>query len=190
MGPETSPGRGLHLGGVRINMRARSILMQIRTTPTETRDQRRQRILELIQHHTIRNQAGLQQRLEEAGLAVNQATLSRDLRDLGVHKGPEGYELPAAASLTQAVSGGSLWHALQAWLLNATAAQNLVVLKTPPSCAQPLALALDRAVRDARALPGLVGTIAGDDTVLAICQDANKARSLVRRLLTQKDGTA
>ncbi|MEQ1632152.1 MAG: arginine repressor, partial [Planctomycetota bacterium] len=95
-----------------------------------------------------------------------------------------------AASLTQAVSGGSLWHALQAWMLDATAAQNLVVLKTPPSCAQPLALALDRAVRDARALPGLVGTIAGDDTVLAICQDANKARSLVRRLLTQKEGSA
>jgi transcriptional regulator of arginine metabolism len=164
--------------------------MQTRTTPTETRDQRRQLILELVQRHTIRNQAELQQRLEDAGHAANQATLSRDLRDLGVTKGREGYEVPAAASLTQAVTGGSLWHALHAWLIDATAAQNLVVLRTPASCAQPLALALDRATSDRSALPGLVGTIAGDDTVLAICQDANKARALVRRLLAQKEGAA
>lgn len=164
--------------------------MQTRTTPTESRDQRRQLILELVQRHTIRNQAELQQRLEDAGHPANQATLSRDLRDLGVTKGREGYEVPAAASLTQAVTGGSLWHALHAWLLDATAAQNLVVLRTPASCAQPLALALDRATADRSSLPGLVGTIAGDDTVLAICQDANKARALVRRLLAQKEGVA
>lgn len=164
--------------------------MQTRNQPTEARDQRRQRILDLVQRHTIRNQAELQQRLEAEGLSANQATLSRDLRDLGVQKGREGYELPPSPSLSQAVTGGSLWHALRAWLVDATAAQNLVVLKTPASCAQPLALALDRAAADRSMLPGLVGTVAGDDTVLAICQDANKARALVRRLLAWKEGAA
>jgi transcriptional regulator of arginine metabolism len=162
--------------------------MQSRQTPTDAREQRRQRILDLIGRRTIKNQAELQKLLGEAGVDANQATLSRDLRDLGVVKGPEGYELPGAPSLTPALAGASLWHAVQAYMLGATAAQNLVVLKTPPSGAQPLALALDRAGTDGGLITGLVGTIAGDDTVLAVCQDAGKARALARRLLAQQEG--
>lgn len=161
-----------------------------RPTTTESRDQRRQRILELIEQNTIRNQAELQKLLEDEGREVNQATLSRDLRDLGVVKGPDGYELPGAASLTPQLAGSSLWHAVHSWLLAATPAQNLVVLRTPPGGAHPLALALDRAAAEESALPGLVGTIAGDDTVLAVCSDAPKARALARRLLSQKEGHA
>lgn len=162
--------------------------MQPRTTTADGRDQRRQRILELIQKHTIRNQAELQKLLEDAGHGANQATLSRDLRDLGVVKGPEGYELPGAPSLTPALAGSSLWHAVHAWLVTATPAQNLLVLKTPPGGAHPLALALDNSHGEASALPGLVGTIAGDDTVLAVCADATKARTLARKLMTLKEG--
>lgn len=154
--------------------------MQARPSPTQTRDSRRERILAWIGRERVRSQAELQQLLEQEGFVVNQATLSRDLRDLGVVKGPEGYELPSA-SPTPETTGSSLWHAVHAWLLSAVAAQNLVVLKTPPSGASPLALALDRMPPD-----GTVGTIAGDDTVLVVCTDSIKARSLARRLQALK----
>jgi transcriptional regulator of arginine metabolism len=137
---------------------------------------RRQRILALLEQAPVHNQADLQQQLAAAGFEVNQATLSRDLRALGVAKGQHGYELPTAPLSPQTVHQ-SLWHAVHTWLVGAQAAQNLVVLRTPAGGAQPLGVALDRA-----RLPGLVGTIAGDDTVLAICADARKARSLMRRL--------
>ena len=150
--------------------------MQARTNPNDSRDARRQRILAVIEQEQVRSQAELADRLAADGFAVNQATLSRDLRDLGVVKGKDGYELPQAP-LSPETAQQSLWHAVHTWLVGASAAQNLVVLRTPAGGAQALGLALDRAD-----LPGLVGTIAGDDTVLAVCADAQKARSLVRRL--------
>lgn len=144
--------------------------------PDASPDARRQRILALLERGPVRSQADLQQQLADAGYEVNQATLSRDLRALGVAKGTEGYGLPTAPLAPQHAHQ-SLWHAVHTWLVGARAAQNLVVLRTPACGAQPLGVALDHAE-----LPGLVGTIAGDDTVLAICADARKARALVRRL--------
>jgi transcriptional regulator of arginine metabolism len=149
--------------------------------PPNDRAARRQRVLELVGAQPIRNHAALQGLLARDGFDVNQATLSRDLRDLGVVKGKDGYELPAVTSLHADAQAQSLWHAVHAFLLEATSAQNLVVLRTPPSGAQPLALGLDR-----NPLPGVLGTVAGDDTVLAVCADAGKARALVRRLLVLK----
>lgn len=143
-------------------------------------DARRQRILALLERAPVRNQAELQELLAEAGFDVNQATLSRDLRALGVRKGGDGYELPAAP-LSPDTAHQSLWHAVHTWLLSATAAQNQVVLRTPAGGAQALALALDRA-----GMPGVLGTIAGDDTVLVICTDAAKARALQKRLGSQR----
>jgi transcriptional regulator of arginine metabolism len=145
-------------------------------TPVPDRDRRRQRILALLEHERVRNQADLLSRLADAGHEVNQATLSRDLRDLGAVKGPDGYELPQAP-LSPQTAQQSLWHAVHTWLVGATAAQNLVVMRTPAGGAQALGVAIDRA-----ALPGVVGTIAGDDTLLAVCADAGRARSLVRQL--------
>ena len=146
------------------------------TRTTDSRDERHQRILRLLEHDRVRSQAELQEQLAADGFDVNQATLSRDLRLLGVVKGKDGYELPQAP-LSPETAQQSLWHAVHTWLVGASAAQNLVVLRPPAGGAQALGLALDRAD-----LPGLVGTIAGDDTVLAVCADAQKARSLVRRL--------
>ena len=146
------------------------------TTPASDRDERRQRILHLLERERPRSQAEQQERLAADGFDVNQATLSRDLRDLGVVKGKDGYELPQG-TLSPQTATQSLWHAVHTWLVGATAAQNLVVLRTPAGGAQPLGLAIDKAE-----LPGVVGTIAGDDTVLAVCADAAKARSLVRQL--------
>jgi transcriptional regulator of arginine metabolism len=124
----------------------------------------------------VRNQADLQEQLAAEGCDVNQATLSRDLRDLGVVKGPEGYELPAEGAASPAAEP-TLQQAARTWLLGATPAQNLVVLRTPAGGAQPLGLAIDRA-----RLPGVVGTIAGDDTVLAVCASASRAKALAREL--------
>jgi transcriptional regulator of arginine metabolism len=145
-------------------------------TPTTDRDGRRQRILRLLEQERLKSQADLQQRLAAAGHDVNQATLSRDLRDLGVVKGKDGYELPQAP-LSPQTTQQSLWHAVHTWLVSAASAQNLVVLRTPAGGAQALGLAIDRA-----GLPGVVGTIAGDDTVLAVCSNDGRARSLVRQL--------
>ncbi len=141
------------------------------------RDSRRQRILALLEQERVKSQAELQERLAAGGHDVNQATLSRDLRDLGVVKGKDGYELPQAP-LSPQTTQRSLWHAVHTWLVSATSAQNLVVMRTPAGGAQALGLAIDRA-----ALRGVVGTIAGDDTVLAVCNDAGRARSLVRQLV-------
>lgn len=152
--------------------------MPPRPTSTNDRDERRQRILRLLEQERLRNQAELQQRLAAAGFDVNQGTLSRDLRDLGVVKGKDGYELPQAP-LSPQTSQQSLWHAVHTWLLSATEAQNLVVLRTPAGGAQALGVAIDRAE-----LPGVVGTIAGDDTLLAVCSDNRRAKALVRQLGT------
>jgi len=156
--------------------------MQTRTEPV--RSERHQAILDLLRSRRVRNQAELQRLLAGKGLDANQATLSRDLRHLGVVKGALGYELPAAPMDAQAAgNGASLWHAVQAFLLRASAAKNLCVLHAPPSGAQPLGLALDQAH-----LQGVVGTIAGDDTVLAVCTDDRRAKALARQLHEMKDG--
>lgn len=139
---------------------------------TIDRDQRRRRILELVQAGPVQSQAALRELLAREGCGVNQATLSRDLRDLGVVKAPEGYRLSGAAPAVDALE-----QATRQWLLEALPAQNQVVLRTPPGGAQPLALAID-SVRP----EGVVGTLAGDDTVLVITPDARTARSLARRL--------
>ncbi|MCK5942317.1 MAG: arginine repressor [Planctomycetes bacterium] len=152
------------------------------TTSTD-RQKRRDRILQLVGRHRIPSQARLQELLQAAGIEANQATLSRDLRDLGIVKARDGYRLPDEAGAAPAETlQSSLWHAVRSWLRSAKAAQNLLVLHTPPGGAQPLGLTLDNA-----GLPEVVGTVAGDDTVLVVCASDHKARALQRRLLKHAD---
>lgn len=139
-----------------------------------TKAQRRRTILKLIRSYAIKSQKELRELLEEDGLMVNQATLSRDLRDLGVVKGPAGYALPGTGATVSATNG--LGQALRQWLIEAIAVQNQVLLKTPIGGASPLALAIDGAELDT-----VLGTIAGDDTVLVICQNAGKSKTLARQ---------
>ena len=143
---------------------------------TDPRDARRQQILRLIEQHEIKSQAALSEELEKAGIEVNQATLSRDLRDLGVVKGKNGYDLPSATLPTQH-GQASLWRTINNWVLSATPAQNQIVLRTPPGGAQALGLAIDKSE-----LVEVIGTIAGDDTVLVICADDRDARALADKL--------
>ncbi len=142
-----------------------------------TRSARHARIIELIDSGAIRSQADLALALESGGVAVTQATLSRDLDELGAVKlrGVDGepavYVVPqeGAAPLRPARRApDALGHRLGELLTGVDASANLVVIRTPPGAAQFLASALDKA-----GLPAVLGTIAGDDTVLVITRDAD-----------------
>lgn len=144
-------------------------------TPIRTpRQERREAIAEILATRRVHSQAELAEQLEQQGIEANQATLSRDLRDLAVVKGPAGYALPVGGERSEDPHG-RLRLAAREWLLSVAAAQNQVLLKTPPGGAQPFALAIDGVE-----LPGKLGTIAGDDTILVVAPDARRARQLAQ----------
>lgn len=132
-------------------------------------------ILRLVSGERISNQEELRLRLAQQRLRVTQATLSRDLQELKLVKTPEGYK--PAAPPDETVPLPPLARALSEFLLDIRPAENLLVLKTPPSGAQPLA-----AAADAAKFPEVAGTIAGDDTVLIITPDKKSRESLQRKI--------
>ena len=147
-----------------------------------TRDHRRELILGWVRARRVKNQSELLDMLGTRGIEVNQATLSRDLRAMRLLKGPEGYELPPDASPAANDAALALWSAAHGWLTSATPAQNLVVLRTPPGGANALAVALDRA-----GWREVLGTLAGDDTVLVVTRKGADARKIVRALQDLKE---
>ena len=141
--------------------------------------QRRARIAALIGANQLWSQQELSDLLRKReGIVVTQATLSRDLTELGVVKGSTGYMLPGS---TPALPAGDreamLATALRQHLISVTRGGTLVVLKTPSGHANSLAIELDRA-----GLPGTLGTIAGDDTIFVAAEDLAAATSLARTL--------
>ena len=118
----------------------------------------------------------LQHRLEHKGFDVGQATLSRDIHELKLVKGPEGYQR-ADESLSAEGVLPSVMHLVHEFVVEIRQAQNLLVVKTTVGSAQPVAAALD-----ASHWPEVVGTLAGDDTVLVIAADKKKAHALARRI--------
>jgi transcriptional regulator of arginine metabolism len=147
------------------------------TAKPASREERRRRIADLVREKRVQSQFGLQELLAAEGIGVNQATLSRDVRDMGLLKGREGYEIPGELVPGDADRSIALYQAVHNFLTQATCTQNLVVLRTPAGGAATLALELDRA-----AWNGVLGTIAGDDTVLVICKTAADARRTSREL--------
>jgi transcriptional regulator of arginine metabolism len=145
-----------------------------------TKAARHARIVSLIRDTSVRAQTDLADLLAADGIQVTQATLSRDLEELGAVKvraadGSSAYVIPedGAAPLRAAESTPARLQRLLRELLNqADASGNLVVLRTPPGAAQFLASALDRA-----GLPEVVGTIAGDDTILVVAREPATASS-------------
>ena len=141
---------------------------------------RQEAIVDLARSGTVRSQAEFQQLLRKRGIVVAQPTLSRDLRDLGLAKTPRGYLVPHA-SVAQfapaATREAKLQRALRGSALSVQAAGSLVVVRTPPAGAHPVARALDEAE-----LAGVAGTIAGDDTVFVATPSDSTARTLARRL--------
>ena len=126
-----------------------------------------------------RSQGDMLRRLRGAGVRVTQSTLSRDLRDLGLVKGPAGYREPGETRDGSAPDARSheMERMMRSYLTSVGRAGTLVVLKTPPGLAHALGLALDRAE-----LAEVVGTVAGDDTVFAATPEPSHARALERRL--------
>lgn len=125
-------------------------------------------ITDLVEHEAVRSQEQLRQRLVLRGFAVTQATLSRDIKELGlVKRSADGaYQPSGAESEPQATAVATLSRALAEYLLSVDASQQLLVVRTGPGQAQLLALAIDRA-----RIGEVLGTIAGDDTILVICRD-------------------
>ena len=155
-----------------------------------TKNSRHQLIVDLLSNHEVRSQPELLDLLVEQGVTVTQATLSRDLVELDAvrvraHSGALVYAVPAeggdrrpAAPGESAAAAHRLQRLLGELLVSADASANMVVLRTPPGAAQFLASALDKAEYG-----DVLGTIAGDDTVLVIGREATGGDDLARRLL-------
>lgn len=141
---------------------------------------RQGQILKLIQSRQIHTQEELARGLKAAGIGATQVTLSRDIRDLRLLKTPEGYR-----HVNRESTGPDLATVAAEFLLDVRVAQNIVVLKTSPAHASSLAVALDQAEWSE-----VVGTIAGDDTVLVVAPDSATARQLNSKLIELSRGVS
>ena len=140
---------------------------------------RQSQILDVIDREAVSSQETLRQKLKSRGIDATQATLSRDLKELGLVKraGDGAYQRPGVDTTNPETARTALERAASEFLRRAERVQQLVVIRTGVGQAQPLALAIDRAH-----LSEAVGTIAGDDTILVITRDGRRAAALVKRL--------
>jgi transcriptional regulator of arginine metabolism len=137
---------------------------------------RQRAVLEALRLGPVASQEDLQKALRKRGFKVGQATLSRDIRDLNLSKTSAGYALPQG----EASSGLALppvQRLVREFVLDVHPAQNLLVLKTIVGSAQPVAAAIDE-----QEWEEMVGTIAGDDTILIICPDKDAAKKVAVRI--------
>jgi transcriptional regulator of arginine metabolism len=144
-----------------------------------TKTFRHGQILRLVSAERISNQEDLRRRLAQQRMRVTQATLSRDLQELKLVKTRDGYRAPSVDLPEEppAAVVPALTRVLREFLRDIRPAENLLVLKTPPSGAQPLAAAIDAAK-----FSEVAGTIAGDDTVLIITPNRKSRESLQKEL--------
>jgi transcriptional regulator of arginine metabolism len=142
-------------------------------------------IREVVASSPVTNQDELRRKLRRRGFAVTQATLSRDMHELHIYKGPTGYSLPngngngagAAAMEEDDDTPPSVKEVIDSFGLRTLQAVNQVIIRTVMGGAQPVAAALDY-----EEWPEIAGTLAGDDTVLVICKDARRAAEVQARL--------
>ena len=140
-----------------------------------SKTQRQHRIAKLLADHAVTSQAQLVELLADAGIAATQATVSRDLEDLGAIKvrvpgGETVYAIPEL-SHSQLAPEDHVRRVLSEWVVDVVASGDLVVLRTPPGSAHVVASALDRAGID-----GIIGTVAGDDTLLVVAAERRGAK--------------
>jgi len=142
------------------------------------KSERQEAILSLISTHPIASQEDLKRLMGERGWSVTQATLSRDLRDLGVMRAPTEsgarYVLPEMVGDDDKLSLDSV---LPQWFSKIDGVGELIVLHTMPGGAQPIAEALD-----SEAWPEVIGTIGGENTVLIVCRSAAARAALTERI--------
>lgn len=141
--------------------------------------QRHNAIKDLLVKTSVTNQDDLRRKLAGHGIHVTQATLSRDIRELKLMKGPGGYALPNAAD-AEDEDLPDLADMMESFALEVRQAQNLLVLITTLGGAQPVAAAIDYEEWD-----DVVGTVAGDNTVLVVCPDIPQASAVRARLEAQ-----
>lgn len=140
---------------------------------------RQRAILEVVAREAVATQAELKGRLKARGFAADQATLSRDVRELGLVKTSDDgvhtrYALPEAVAPPVHARPAAI---LERLVRKAEASGNLLVLKTDPGEANPVGLALDRL-----GWPEIAGTVAGDDTLLVVVREGSSARRLARKI--------
>lgn len=150
----------------------------------QSRHARQQLVRDLLRSSAVSSQAQLVDLLAERGFDVTQATVSRDLDDLGAVKlpSPDGvvYAMPSSVGEPATTLEGRierLMRVMEDLLVSVDHAGPIVVLRTPPGAASYVASALDEGV-----IPDVIGTVAGDDTVFVVARDANSV-SLADRLL-------
>ncbi len=139
---------------------------------------RQQAILDIVSRGSVPSQATLAEELKKLGFDVTQATLSRDIAELELVKSKEGYLRPEDASGSGGTAIPDAEGTLRRLVLKVEDAMNLVVIKTPPGSAAPVAIALD----DNR-FGKVVGTVGGDDTCLVVTKSPEAALEFKDRLL-------
>jgi transcriptional regulator of arginine metabolism len=137
---------------------------------------RQTKILKLVRSRSILSQLDLGRKLKAAGVKATQATLSRDLRELNLVKTIQGYRSPDVLQVAE--GNHPPRHTLTQFVTRVQVAGNLVVVKTNPGDASPVARALDMI-----GWREIVGTVAGDDTILVVTPDQPKARLVRKRLI-------
>jgi transcriptional regulator of arginine metabolism len=146
-----------------------------------TKPQRQLEIAKLIAKHTVTSQPQLVELLRQHGINATQATVSRDLEDLGAIKvrtvdGETAYAIPEFEPERKAPSD-HLRRVMGEWVADVNHSANLVVLRTPPGCAHVVASALDRS-----GLPSILGTVAGDDTIFCVATEKVGGARLAKQL--------
>jgi len=139
-------------------------------------------IVELVEREAITSQEQLREKLRERGIDATQATLSRDIRELGLVKRAVDGAYRRVGSETAGAGGETvLRRAVEEYLRTQETIEQLLVLRTDPGQAQPLAIAIDRA-----RLAEIAGTIGGDDTILVICRSAQDATAIAERFRSMR----
>jgi transcriptional regulator of arginine metabolism len=135
---------------------------------------RQRQILDLIRQQEVHTQHELASLLEAQGIEATQVTLSRDVHELGLVKGPRGYQSGVAMNAAASI--------FRQFFVTAEAAQNLVVIRTTPGNAMTVARAIDE-----ERWPEIIGTVAGDDTILAVTAGRSEAAAVTKKLLERKN---
>jgi transcriptional regulator of arginine metabolism len=156
-------------------------MTEVRTPRTLAKPQRQHRVARLLAEHGVTSQAQLVDLLAAEGVAATQATVSRDLEDLGAIKvrvggGETVYAIPELPS-DQRAPEDHLRRVFSEWVVEVAHSANLVVLRTPPGSAHVVGSALDRS-----GLPGVLGTVAGDDTLIVVVAEPVGGAEMAGRL--------
>ena len=169
----------MHFCCIFIHARSRNRAPRFQFAGNETmKYQRHNAIRDLVANSLVTNQDQLRRKLRRRGFEVTQATLSRDIHEMRLSKGPGGYSLPNGNGAAVEDDGPPpVADMMESFGLRARQAMNQVVVGTMKGGAQPVAAALDR-----EGWAEVVGTVAGDDTVLVICPDPRQASEVEARL--------